>query len=49
VSKLIHEGPSGYSSLARLKDGSVGCLYERGHKDNYREMVTFARFPLSWL
>lgn len=48
VSRLIHEGPAAYSSLARLKDGSVGLLYERGEQRPY-ERITFARFSLAWL
>ncbi len=48
MSKLLNEGMSAYSCLARLPDGSVGCLYERG-RERYQELVTFARFPLSWL
>lgn len=48
ASRLLYEGPAAYSSLARLADGSVGCLYERG-REQYRETVTFARFPLAWL
>lgn len=48
VAKVLHEGPSGYSCLARLPDGAVGCLYERGDK-SFREKITFARFPLAWV
>ncbi|MBK9169550.1 MAG: exo-alpha-sialidase [Bryobacterales bacterium] len=43
--RVLHTGPSGYSCLARLPDGSVGCLYERGDT-NYRSTVTFARFTV---
>lgn len=48
VSRLIYEGPSGYSSLAVLRDKSIGLLYERGD-ERYYERITFARFPLNWL
>lgn len=48
IARLIHEGPSGYSSLAAWRDGAIGLLYERGRKD-YRETITFARFPIAWL
>ena len=54
VSKLLHAGPSAYSSLAVLPDLSVGCLYERNgvtessEKSPY-ETLTFARFTLDWL
>jgi sialidase-1 len=47
-SRVLHEGPAAYSSLAVLKDRSIGCLYERGAKSSY-ESITFARFSLSWL
>jgi sialidase-1 len=42
---VLHAGPSAYSCLARLPDGSLGCLYEKGDKDAY-ETITFARVPL---
>lgn len=48
VSKLLHAGPSAYSSLAILMDQTIGCLYERGEKSSY-ERITFARFNLEWL
>ena len=48
ISKLIHEGPSAYSNLAVLSDGSMACLYERGAQQPY-EKITFARFTLDWL
>jgi sialidase-1 len=38
----IHAGSSGYSSLTRLRDASVGLLYER---DNYGE-IAFTRIEL---
>jgi sialidase-1 len=43
VAKLLHEGPSAYSCLTVLPDGSVGCLYEGGEKHAY-EKIIFARF-----
>jgi len=48
VSKLINGGPSAYSCLTVLPDGTIGCLYERGEK-RYSERITFARFGLEWL
>ena len=48
VVRQVYGGPSAYSSLATLSDGSIGCLYERG-EDRYDEKVTFARFNLEWL
>jgi hypothetical protein len=34
-------GPSAYSSLTVCRDGTIGVLYEPGHKE-----VRFARFTL---
>lgn len=48
VSKLLYEGPSAYSSLAALRDGSMACLYERGESHPY-ETITVARFSVAWL
>jgi sialidase-1 len=48
VAKVLHEGPAAYSSLCRLPDGDIGCLYECG-ESRYAETVTFARFSLDWL
>ncbi len=48
ASRLVHEGPSAYSSLAVLRDGTIGLLYERGDQSPY-ERITFAHFDLQWL
>ncbi len=48
TARLIYEGPSAYSSLAVLPDGSVGLLYERGTAEAYDE-IEFAHFNLEWL
>jgi len=48
ASKTVYPGPSAYSCLAVLPDGSIGLLYERGITNPY-ESVTFARFTLEWL
>jgi sialidase-1 len=48
ASRALYPGPSGYSSLAVLPDGAIGCLYERGDAGPY-EKLTFARFNLEWL
>lgn len=45
---VLHPGPSAYSDLAVLKNGLIGCLYERGD-DNPYETITFARFGLDAL
>jgi len=44
-SRLICEGSSAYSSLARLPDGQIGLLYER---DDYKHL-TLARFSPEWI
>lgn len=46
--RLLHAGPAAYSSLAFLRDGSVGCLYERGESEPY-ETITFAKFAPGWV
>ena len=46
--RLTHEGPSAYSSLARLPDGRVGLLYEAGEGQTY-DQIRLARFSIDWL
>ena len=51
VSKVLEEGPAGYSDMARLPDGTVLCLYEcdivtRMCDDRY---LRVARFDMEWL
>jgi sialidase-1 len=48
VTRVLHEGPSAYSSLARLPDGTILCLYEGGER-NASEALRLARFNLDWL
>ncbi len=48
VSRLINPGPSGYSCLTVLVDGTICCFYERGKKQ-YNEKLSFAFFNLEWL
>jgi sialidase-1 len=45
---VLHAGPAGYSTVIRLRDGSLGVFYERGDK-GYFERLTFARFNLKWV
>lgn len=45
ASALLIPGYYGYSCLARLADGQVGCLYETAGCGEIR----FASFPLTWL
>src|SRR5690606_3687560 len=47
TSRLLYEGPSGYSCLAILPDGRIGCLYERGERNAY-QTITLACFTLDW-
>jgi len=46
--KLIYLGPSAYSDLVKLADGSIGLLYENGSDWAYRR-ITFAKFTADWL
>ncbi len=51
ISKVLEEGPSGYSDLAVLSDGTILCLYEaeivsRMGDDRY---IRLARLDLEWL
>lgn len=51
VSRILEEGPSGYSDLAEAPDGSILCIYERGMLDRMTDTaaVAVARFDLDWL
>ncbi|NOX56945.1 MAG: exo-alpha-sialidase [Planctomycetes bacterium] len=46
--RLIYDGPSAYSDLTLLDDGTIGILWERGIKRGY-EFITFTRVALSFL
>lgn len=48
VARMVYAGPSAYSSLEALQDGTIGLLYERGTANAYEE-IEFARFNLRWL
>lgn len=48
VKKLVHAGPSSYSSIVRLPDGGVGVVFEGGEKHR-REWIRFVRMSLEWL
>jgi sialidase-1 len=48
ASRVVYEGPSAYSSLARLRDGSLGLLYEWGAAGPY-ERIAFAHFETAWV
>ena len=46
--RTLYTGPSAYSALAQLPDGTIGCLYERGVHSPY-EGIWFARCSVEWL
>jgi sialidase-1 len=48
VARQLHAGPSAYSCLGVLPDGTIGCLYEAGRENPY-ETIAFKRFSLEWL
>lgn len=45
--RVVCPGPSAYSALTTLDDGSIGMFYENGEYENYQ--LYFARFSLDWL
>jgi sialidase-1 len=45
VSRVLYPGGFAYSCLTSLRDGAVGCLFER---DGYAT-ISFARFTVSWI
>jgi BNR repeat-like domain/Concanavalin A-like lectin/glucanases superfamily len=45
--RVICPGPSAYSALTSLDDGTIGLFYENGEYENYQ--LNFARFSLDWL
>lgn len=57
VSKLLQPGPSAYSDMAMLPDGTLLCLYESGAPEallKYKRpwaysCLTLARFNVEWL
>lgn len=51
-SRTLEAGPSAYSDLAVLTDGTTLCFYERGlqpQKTGAYDALTLARFNLEWL
>jgi len=48
AARVLHNGPSAYSDLVSMRDGSIACLYECGEKNPY-ETITFSRFSQKWL
>lgn len=52
VAKSLERGRSGYADIAVAPDGTILCLYARGHNpDNLLNprRLTVARFNLEWL
>ena len=51
ASRRVENGPSGYSDLAALADGTLLCLYECGLKERMFDdrYLRLARFDLDWL
>ncbi len=48
VAKVLNQGPSGYSCLTVLKNGTIGCLFENG-PNNSTEKITFTRMNVEEL
>ena len=36
---LLHEGPSAYSDITKLRNGNIGCLFEAGENSPYEGIV----------
>jgi len=36
---LLHEGPSAYSDITKLRNGNIGCLFEAGKNSPYEGIV----------
>jgi sialidase-1 len=51
ASRLLEDGPSGYSDLAVLPDGTLLCLYECGIVDRMYDdrYLRLARFNTEWI
>ncbi|MCC5840759.1 MAG: exo-alpha-sialidase [Opitutales bacterium] len=56
VHRILEHGPSAYSDLAVLPDGTILCFYESGHPDLIREgrdwpyaVLRLAHIPPEWL
>ena len=47
-SRALHQGPSAYSDLTVLADGTFACLYEAGAKHPY-ESIVFASIEFDTL
>lgn len=48
TSHVLYPGPSGYSDLAKLRNGNIACLFEAG-TDNIAESIVFTQSALDSL
>jgi len=48
ISRELYSGPSAYSQIGVLSDGTILLLFETG-KFDYRESITLAKVDLDWL
>ncbi|MEX2137978.1 MAG: sialidase family protein [Pirellulales bacterium] len=46
--RVLWEGPSAYSCLGRLADGTILCLHEAGEKSPYQKIL-LSRFSAEWV
>jgi sialidase-1 len=46
--RVLWEGPSAYSCLGRLNDGTILCLHEAGEKTPYQKIL-LSRFSAEWV
>lgn len=51
LAKVLEPGPSGYSDLAQMPDGTILCIYEDGMVGRITDprWITVARFDRAWL
>lgn len=48
VSRVLHNGPSAYSELSVMSNGTIVCLFEAGEKESY-ETIRCLRFSIDAL
>ena len=51
MSRVIEEGPSGYSDMAQASNGTILCIYENGMLERMTDtqFVTVASFGIEWV
>ena len=47
-SRVVNEGPAGYSDVAVTREGEILCLFENGERD-YRERISVVAVTREWL